>query len=57
MLQRLTIRARITIGSMLIAAVIFAIALVAAHAQVVSILSASDAALARTDLEIGRAHV
>jgi len=45
MLQRLTIRARITIGSMLVATVIFAIALVAAHAQVVSILSASDAAL------------
>lgn len=51
MLQRLTIRARITIGSMLVATVIFAIALVAAHAQVVSILSASDAALARADLD------
>ena len=51
MLQRLTIRARITLGSVLVAAVIFAVALTAAHAQVVSILSASDAALARSDLD------
>ena len=51
MLGRLTIRARITIGSVLIAAMIFAIAMMAAHAQVVSILSAADATLARTDLD------
>ena len=50
MVRRLTIRARITIGSVLIAAVIFAIGLAAAHAQVVAILSASDATLARNDL-------
>lgn len=57
MLQRLTIRARITIGSVIIAAVIFAIAMAAAHAQVVSILSASDAALARADLDSYAAEV
>ena len=51
MLGRLTIRARITIGSVLIAAMIFAIAMMAAHAQVVSILSAADATLARADLD------
>ena len=51
MLRRLTIRARITIGSVLVAAVIFAIAMMAAHAQVVSILLAADAALARADLD------
>lgn len=50
MLRRLTIRARITLGSVIIAAVIFTIALAAAHAQVVSILAASDATLARSDL-------
>ena len=51
MLGRLTIRARITIGSVLVAAVIFAIAMMAAHAQVVSILLAADATLARADLD------
>ena len=51
MLRRLTIRARITIGSVLVAAMIFAIAMMAAHAQVVSILSAADATLARADLD------
>ncbi len=51
MLGRLTIRARITIGSVLVAAMIFAIAMMAAHAQVVSILSAADATLARADLD------
>ena len=51
MLGRFTIRARITIGSVLVAAVIFAIAMTAAHAQVVSILSAADATLARADLD------
>jgi two-component system OmpR family sensor kinase len=48
--QRISIRARITIGSVLVAAVIFAIALAAAQAQVVSILKASDTTLARGDL-------
>ncbi|MHC5796398.1 sensor histidine kinase [Lacisediminihabitans sp. FW035] len=57
MLQSLTIRARITIGSVLVAAVIFAIALFAAHAQVVSILSASDASLARADLDSYAAEI
>ena len=51
MLRRLTIRARITIGSVLVAAVIFAIAMMVAHAQVVSILLAADASLARADLD------
>ena len=51
MLGRFTIRARITIGSVLVALVIFAIAMMAAHAQVVSILSAADATLARADLD------
>ena len=51
MLLRLTIRARITIGSLVIAAVIFAIALAAGHAQVVSILAASDTTLAGADLD------
>ncbi|QNE46729.1 HAMP domain-containing histidine kinase [Glaciihabitans sp. INWT7] len=51
MFQRLTIRARITIGSVVVAAVIFTIAMVAAQSQVVSILSASDASLARVDLD------
>ena len=51
MLARLTIRARITIGSVLVAAVIFAIAMMAAHAQVVSILLAADTTLARADLD------
>jgi two-component system OmpR family sensor kinase len=56
-LQRLTIRARITIGSLVIAAVIFAIALAAAHAQVVSILAASDTTLANADLDSYAAEV
>ena len=51
MLQRLTIRARITIGSLVIAVVIFAVALAAGHAQVVSILEASDQTLANADLD------
>ena len=51
MLGRFTIRARITIGSVLVALVIFTIAMMAAHAQVVSILSAADATLARADLD------
>ena len=51
MLGRFTIRARITIGSVLVALVIFAIAMMAAHAQMVSILSAADATLARADLD------
>ena len=57
MLQRLTIRARITIGSLVIAAVIFAIALAAAHTQVVSILAASDTTLANADLDSYAAEV
>lgn len=46
----MTIRGRITVGSMLIAAVVFTIALAAAHAQMVSILTGSDTSLARSDL-------
>jgi two-component system OmpR family sensor kinase len=56
-LQRLTIRARITIGSLVIAAVIFAIALAAGHAQVVSILASSDTTLANADLDSYAAEV
>ena len=56
-LQRLSIRARITIGSVLVAAVIFAIALVAAHAQVLSILKTSDSSLALSDLNSYAAEV
>jgi hypothetical protein len=50
-LQRLPIRAWITIGNLVIAAVIFAVALAAGHAQVVSIVEASDPALADADSE------
>ena len=57
MLQRLTIRARITIGSLVIAAVIFTIALLAGHSQVVSILTASDTTLANADLDSYAAEV
>lgn len=49
-LQRLAIRTRITIGSVVVAAAIFAIAMAAGHAEVVSILSASDRSLAAADL-------
>ncbi|MBG6108228.1 hypothetical protein [Frigoribacterium sp. CG_9.8] len=49
MLQRLPIRAWITIGNPVIAAVIFAVALAAGYAQVVSIVEASDQALADAD--------
>ncbi|MES2092553.1 MAG: HAMP domain-containing sensor histidine kinase [Actinomycetota bacterium] len=50
MRKRFTIRARMTIGSVLVAALIFAVALAAVRGQVVSILAASDTALARADL-------
>ena len=50
MFARLSIRARITVGSVLVAALIFAIALIAVRAQVSNILSAADATLAEEDL-------
>ena len=50
MLSRLTIRARITIGSVLIAAVIFAIAVIAMRAELASILTDANATLAGNDL-------
>lgn len=49
-LSRLSIRARITLGSLLVAAVIFSIALVAVRVQVATILTAGDSTLAREDL-------
>lgn len=50
MRRPLSIRARITLGSLLVAALIFSIALIAVRAQVGSILEDSDATLARNDL-------
>jgi two-component system OmpR family sensor kinase len=50
MLSRLSIRARITIGSILVAVVIFSIALFAIRAQVATILSTADTTLAQGDL-------
>jgi signal transduction histidine kinase len=49
-LSRLSIRARITVGSILVAAVIFSIALVAVRTQVATILTTADSTLARGDL-------
>ncbi|HAM26898.1 MAG TPA: sensor histidine kinase, partial [Microbacteriaceae bacterium] len=49
-LSRLSIRARITLGSILVAAAIFAIALVAVRAQVATILTTADSTLAQDDL-------
>ena len=50
MVSRLSIRARITIGSVLVAAVIFTVALLAVRAQVGSILEQADVTLASNDL-------
>lgn len=50
MMSRLSIRARITIGSMLVAVVLLAIALVAIRAEVAQILTAADVTLAEGDL-------
>jgi signal transduction histidine kinase len=50
MLSRLTIRTRITAGSVFVAAVIFVIALVAVRGQVAAILSNADSTLAKGDL-------
>ncbi|MBC7517877.1 MAG: sensor histidine kinase, partial [Microbacteriaceae bacterium] len=50
MFSRFTIRTRITLGSVIIAAIIFAIALVAARSQVVSILESANGTLAEDDL-------
>ncbi|CAN5259579.1 hypothetical protein BH11ACT3_BH11ACT3_21340 [soil metagenome] len=50
MMRRLSIRARITIGSVLIAAVLLAGALLLVRAQVASVLSDSDVTLATGDL-------
>lgn len=50
MLARLSIRARITLGSVLAAAVILGLALLGVRAQVGAILTEADASLARSDL-------
>ncbi|MEP6479240.1 MAG: HAMP domain-containing sensor histidine kinase [Rhodoglobus sp.] len=50
MLSRLSIRARITIGSVLVAAVLFAFAIIAVRAQVTAVLTNADATLAQSDL-------
>ena len=50
MFSRLSIRARITLGSVVAAAIILSIALVGIRAQVDQILSDADASLARNDL-------
>lgn len=50
MFRRLSIRARITIGSVIVATLIFAAALVAVRAQVSSILEQADVTLATNDL-------
>lgn len=49
-MRRLSVRARITIGSVAIAALLLAVALFLVRGQVTSILSAADAALAQGDL-------
>ncbi len=50
MLTRLTIRTRITVGSVLVATLIFVIALLAVRGQVAAILSSADSTLAKGDL-------
>ncbi len=49
-MKRLSIRTRVTLGSILVAALVFAVALVVVRVQVASILEQSDATLARNDL-------
>ena len=49
-MRRLSVRARITIGSLLVAAVLLAIALLIVRSQVGTILSDADVALAQGDL-------
>lgn len=56
-LSRLSIRSRLTLGGTCIAAVIFTIALVSVHLQVTSLLSASDAQLARNDVTTYAAEI
>jgi two-component system OmpR family sensor kinase len=50
MISRLSVRARITIGSVLVAAVLLSVALFVVRGQVASILSGADVALAQGDL-------
>lgn len=50
MLSRLSIRARITVGSVLVAAVLLAVALLIVQAQFAATLADADATLARNDL-------
>ncbi len=50
MLRRLSVRARITIGSVLVAALLLGISLVAVRLQVATILSSADVTLAEGDL-------
>lgn len=49
-LGRLSIRARITLGSIAVAALLLLVALILVRAQVATILSAADATLAQSDL-------
>jgi two-component system OmpR family sensor kinase len=49
-MRRLSIRTRITLGSVIVAAVVFTIALVAVGVQAAAVLEQSDATLARNDL-------
>ncbi|MBC7589597.1 MAG: HAMP domain-containing histidine kinase [Salinibacterium sp.] len=51
MFGRLSIRSRITLGSIVVAAVLLLIALVVVQAQVATTLSAADVTLAQSDLE------
>lgn len=50
MFDRLSIRARITIGSVAVAAVLFTVAIIAVRAQVAAVLSNADTTLAQSDL-------
>ncbi|NYF09077.1 signal transduction histidine kinase [Leifsonia sp. AK011] len=50
MLDRLSVRARITLGSLAVAAVLLVIALVIVRGQVAAILTSADVSLARGDL-------
>jgi signal transduction histidine kinase len=50
MLRRLSVRARITIGSVLVAALLLGVSLIGVRLQVATILSTADATLAKGDL-------
>ncbi|MFS0731914.1 HAMP domain-containing sensor histidine kinase [Microbacterium sp. 1P10UB] len=56
-MRRLTIRARITIGSVLVAAVLIAIALIIVRSELRTVLADADAALAQGDLQSFEADI